>query len=95
MIGRLLAYTLVVLTLTGLLAPAPALAAEPKEGRDLFKGLKFRPIGPSVGGRVSRACGVPGAKMNKAMARSSRTFMFPSIGLQTWQTRHRFESGSQ
>jgi photosystem II stability/assembly factor-like uncharacterized protein len=35
-----------------------ALADEPKGGPPEFKHLKFRNIGPSAGGRVSRACGV-------------------------------------
>jgi photosystem II stability/assembly factor-like uncharacterized protein len=33
---------------------------EPKGGPTAFKRLKFRNIGPSTGGRVARACGVPG-----------------------------------
>ncbi|MBI3409227.1 MAG: glycosyl hydrolase [Planctomycetes bacterium] len=31
-----------------------------KEDKGPFKNLKFRSIGPAAGGRVSRACGVPG-----------------------------------
>ncbi|HVJ81577.1 MAG TPA: glycosyl hydrolase, partial [Planctomycetia bacterium] len=44
------------------LAAGIALGDEPKaEGVDGFlKGLKFRPIGPSWGGRACRVCGVPG-----------------------------------
>src|SRR5438094_9645651 len=37
----------------------PAAADEP-EKPDPFEGLKYRNIGPSIGGRVARACGVPG-----------------------------------
>src|SRR3954447_8770074 len=33
---------------------------EPKGGPREFKRLRFRAIGPAAGGRVSRACGVPG-----------------------------------
>src|SRR6266545_304252 len=33
---------------------------EPKGGPPEFKYLKFRQVGPAAGGRVSRACGVPG-----------------------------------
>src|SRR6516165_3348755 len=33
--------------------------AKPKGGPPEFKYLKYRPIGPAAGGRVSRACGVP------------------------------------
>lgn len=35
-------------------------ADEFKGGPELYKRLKFRPVGPSIGGRVCRACGVPG-----------------------------------
>ena len=35
-------------------------ADEPKGGPPELKGLKFRSIGPAAGGRVDRACGVPG-----------------------------------
>ena len=38
----------------------PVRADEPKGGPPEFKRLKFRPIGPAAGGRVDRACGVPG-----------------------------------
>ena len=37
-------------------APKPDASTTPKE----FKALKYRPIGPSAGGRVSRVAGVPG-----------------------------------
>jgi photosystem II stability/assembly factor-like uncharacterized protein len=52
---------LCLLALLGLALAAPARADdEPKGGPPEFKGLKFRNIGPAAGGRVSRACGVPG-----------------------------------
>ncbi|MFO0876689.1 MAG: hypothetical protein U0840_04895 [Gemmataceae bacterium] len=35
-------------------------AEEPKGGPEAYKRLKFRSIGPAIGGRVCRACGVPG-----------------------------------
>jgi len=41
-----------------LVGPTPA--DEKKGGPDEFKRLEFRSVGPAVGGRVSRACGVPG-----------------------------------
>jgi photosystem II stability/assembly factor-like uncharacterized protein len=49
-------------TLALFLAPASrADEDEPsKGGPPAFKRLKFRPIGPAAGGRVCRACGVPG-----------------------------------
>src|SRR5260370_42357430 len=45
--------------LLALISIHPVLADEP-EKPDPFKGIKFRNIGPSIGGRVCRACGVPG-----------------------------------
>lgn len=36
---------------------------EPKGGPPEFKYLKHRSIGPTLGGRVSRACGVPGDRL--------------------------------
>ncbi len=41
-------------------APSTPARDEPKGGPPEFKRLAFRPIGPAAGGRVSRACGVPG-----------------------------------
>jgi photosystem II stability/assembly factor-like uncharacterized protein len=43
-----------------LLGAVPGLADEPKGGPPELKRLKLRSIGPSAGGRVCRACGVPG-----------------------------------
>ena len=43
-----------------LLTVVAARADEPKGGPPELKGLKFRSIGPAAGGRVDRACGVPG-----------------------------------
>jgi hypothetical protein len=45
--------------LFALILTHPIFADEP-ETPDPFKGIKFRNIGPSIGGRVCRACGVPG-----------------------------------
>jgi photosystem II stability/assembly factor-like uncharacterized protein len=50
---------LVFLVFAVLVAPAIR-ADEPKGGPPEFKRLKFRSIGPAAGGRVDRACGVPG-----------------------------------
>jgi photosystem II stability/assembly factor-like uncharacterized protein len=52
---RLLLSLAVLLTLLG-----AATADEPKGGPPAYKALKFRNIGPAAGGRVCRACGVPG-----------------------------------
>src|SRR5205823_10596788 len=57
-------WAIIVLPLL-ILAAGPYVRGEaedegPKGGPAEFKRLKFRPIGPAAGGRVSRACGVPG-----------------------------------
>jgi photosystem II stability/assembly factor-like uncharacterized protein len=49
---------LVVLAL--LVSPGAAGAEEPRGSPAEFKHLTFRSIGPSAGGRVVRACGIPG-----------------------------------
>ena len=50
-----------LLALLLLAAPvAHVYADEPKGGPPEFERLQLRPIGPAAGGRVSRACGVPG-----------------------------------
>ncbi|HZY89755.1 MAG TPA: hypothetical protein VFE78_33345, partial [Gemmataceae bacterium] len=54
---------LLSLTTLALLLPAAGRADEDepnKGGPPAFKRLKFRPVGPAAGGRVCRACGVPG-----------------------------------
>ena len=47
----------VVLTLS---CPAFAQDSKGKENPGIFKGLKYRLVGPAAGGRVARSCGVPG-----------------------------------
>src|SRR5262245_16299931 len=44
---------------------------EPKGGPEVFKHLKYRSIGPAIGGRVSRAVGVPGDPLVYYMATAS------------------------
>jgi photosystem II stability/assembly factor-like uncharacterized protein len=53
-------HSLLLLILATLAPPARAGADESRDGTDVFKRLKYRLVGPSVGGRVSRACGIPG-----------------------------------
>src|SRR5438270_10265676 len=56
---RARSFLLASLGLFLILSPSFA-ADEPQRGPEEFKRLKFRSIGPAAGGRVSRACGVPG-----------------------------------
>src|SRR5438105_2185837 len=56
-----------VLAVSGGLHPAIAKGDDPKE----FAALKYRLVGPSVGGRVSRACGVPGDPLTYYAATAS------------------------
>src|SRR5262245_31614787 len=56
--------SLTLLCAAALLAASPGRAAEEAEpaskGPAELKGMKFRLVGPAVGGRVSRVAGVPG-----------------------------------
>src|SRR5438105_7648125 len=54
---RLLCLPLLLLAFA---TSAPAAEDDPKGGPEPFKYLKYRPIGPAIGGRVSRSVGVPG-----------------------------------
>src|SRR6266540_4355795 len=57
----------VALLFTLFVASVPARSAEepekPSKGPEEFKSLKFRLVGPAVGGRVSRVTGVPGVPL--------------------------------
>ncbi|HEU4402672.1 MAG TPA: glycosyl hydrolase [Candidatus Polarisedimenticolia bacterium] len=58
---RPIVVLLSVLLVAGAAAARAAEEAEkPSKGPEEFKGLKFRLVGPAVGGRVSRVAGVPG-----------------------------------
>ncbi|MFO0843534.1 MAG: hypothetical protein U0797_14215 [Gemmataceae bacterium] len=46
-----------------LIVTTAAPADDSKGGPELYKRLKYRSIGPSIGGRVCRACGVPGNQL--------------------------------
>src|SRR5262245_46074901 len=65
---------------------APARADdEPKGGPPEVKGLKFRNIGPAAGGRVSRACGVPGDPLTWYAATASGGVWKSSDGGAHWK----------
>src|SRR5881628_2871191 len=51
---------LFVLLVASLLAWSAEEPEKPSKGPEEFKSLKFRLVGPAVGGRVSRVAGVPG-----------------------------------
>src|SRR6188768_2299212 len=60
----------------------PSLAGdEPKE----FAALKYRLVGPFAGGRVSRACGVPGDPLTYYAATASGGVWKSSDGGHTWK----------
>src|SRR5215831_12531351 len=63
-------------------------AAEPenKGGPAEFNFLKYRMIGPAVGGRVSRACGVPGDPLTYYAATASGGVWKSSDGGATWKS---------
>lgn len=58
----ILGLTLACVSLT------PVFGDEPPKTPEHFAGLKYRSIGPATGGRVARACGVPGDPMTYYVA---------------------------
>src|SRR5260370_11657248 len=70
--------------LLALISIHPVLADEP-EKPDPFKGIKFRNIGPSIGGRVCRACGVPGDPFTYYAATAGGGVWKASDGGLTWK----------
>src|SRR5215468_1789125 len=59
---------------------------ENKGGPAEFKGLKYRMIGPAVGGRVSRSCGVPGDPLTYYSATASGGVWKSADGGLTWKS---------
>jgi photosystem II stability/assembly factor-like uncharacterized protein len=57
----------------------------PKGGPAEFKHLKYRLVGPAVGGRVSRACGVPGDPLTYYAATASGGVWKSIDGGVTWK----------
>lgn len=72
-----LKYWLVFLSCSMCLSLIRAGEDEPKGGPREFRKLKFRQIGPAAGGRVARACGVPG---------DPKTFYAATAGGGVWKS---------
>jgi photosystem II stability/assembly factor-like uncharacterized protein len=60
-------------------------ASEPQGGPEEFKNLKYRLVGPAAGGRVCRACGVPGDPLVYYAATASGGVWKSSDGGVRWQ----------
>ncbi|HXG09502.1 MAG TPA: hypothetical protein VNK04_06905 [Gemmataceae bacterium] len=60
-------------------------AQEVKGGPPEFKHLKYRSIGPAAGGRVSRACGVPGDPLTYYFAGAASGVWKSTDGGVTWK----------
>src|SRR5215204_3265934 len=75
MCRRLVAFALVLLG-------GSVRGEEPKE----FAALKYRSIGPFAGGRVSRACGVPGDPLTYYAATASGGVWKSTDGGLTWKS---------
>src|SRR5438445_2319292 len=81
---RLAAVCLIVFSVASSL-PAVEPDAKPKGGPEEFKHLKFRSIGPAAGGRVSRACGVPGDPLTYYFAGAASGVWKSTDGGITWK----------
>ncbi len=78
--------TAIALTLALLVSGISRLAAaEPQGGPEEFKHLKYRLVGPAAGGRVCRACGVPGNPLVYYAATASGGVWKSSDGGLRWQ----------
>jgi photosystem II stability/assembly factor-like uncharacterized protein len=84
-ITQLLSFVLWAVTCIAVALHPRAAADEPKGGPPEFKHLKYRLIGPAAGGRVSRACGVPGDPLTYYAATASGGVWKSSDGGITWK----------
>src|SRR5580765_2715816 len=78
---RATCFLVAVGLLSGGLCPPLANAEEPKE----LAALKYRLVGPFAGGRVSRACGVPGDPLTYYAATASGGVWKSADGGLTWK----------
>src|SRR5207244_13168148 len=72
--------------LVSLVAVASLGAGVAKDEKGPFKNLKFRSIGPAAGGRVSRACGVPGDPLTYYVAAAAGGVWKSADGGLTWKS---------
>src|SRR3989442_8576863 len=79
-------HSLVCALFVGLFLIASAAEPGPKGGPEEFKHLKYRAIGPAAGGRVSRACGVPGDASTYYAATAAGGVWKSSDGGLTWKS---------
>jgi photosystem II stability/assembly factor-like uncharacterized protein len=74
-----------VLCVTLFAGAAPFLSAAEKD-KGPFSHLKYRPIGPAAGGRVSRACGIPGDALTYYAATAAGGVWKSADGGFTWKS---------
>lgn len=74
-----------LLLLLGLLVQSVRADDEPHGGPEPLKHLKYRLIGPATGGRVSRACGVPGDPLTYYFAGAASGVWKSTDGGLTWK----------
>ncbi|MCS6808028.1 MAG: glycosyl hydrolase [Bacteroidota bacterium] len=79
-----LGTTLCCIMLIGYTVPTYAQLTPPRD-TTRFKNLKFRNIGPALGGRISRVCGVPGNPLVYYAATASGGVWKSIDGGTTWQ----------
>jgi photosystem II stability/assembly factor-like uncharacterized protein len=77
--------TLLALSLAATALLSAVSADEPKGGPPEFKRLQFRNVGPAAGGRVARACGVPGDPLTYYVAAAGGGVWKSSDGGITWK----------
>src|SRR5947207_7556830 len=75
-----------LILMAAVLSSVPAIRAdEDKDGPAIFKKIKYRSIGPTAGGRVSRACGVPGDPLTWYVGASAGGVWKSSDGGLSWK----------
>ncbi len=78
-------YSANLILFLSLIYPMQGIADDFKGGPEPFKRLKFRSVGPSLGGRVCRACGVPGDPLVYYAATAAGGLWKSSDGGFRWQ----------